>query len=129
MEAAIAVGALYRAIAATRVFSFFCFIITLIMGISSSILVMARLNVKTLKGFGQPEFSSRLPQPIISQIRAKRVELQSPFSENRSPTENSNCYQKLVQNEPVCIYIIPIFGLCFVFMSGVHKTCQQPISY
>ena len=49
MVAAIAVGALYRAIAATRVFSFFCFIITLIMGISSSILVMARLNVKTLK--------------------------------------------------------------------------------
>ena len=51
------------------------------------------------------------------------------FWKHRSPAENSNFYQKLVKNEPVYIYIVPIFGLHFVFMSGVHNTCQQPISY
>ena len=48
MEAAIAVGALYRAIAATRVFSFFCSITTLIIGINNSTLVITRLNVNVI---------------------------------------------------------------------------------
>ena len=43
------VGTLCKAIAATRVFHFFCFITTLIMGSSNQMLVMTKQKVSTLK--------------------------------------------------------------------------------
>ena len=63
--AAMAAGTLYRTIAVTKVFNFFCSKISLIIGISSTVPTVARQNVKTLKGFCQPKFSSGLSNALV----------------------------------------------------------------